>query len=432
MEYGSVNFELSLDDFNDEDLSDIIIDEDSKLHCYVNDNFKVTKRRSQKKKKVSNDASHAPKRPRPQTLRFFAAPLRPGPLPPKIPERVIPQVEDVELKQTHCDVTNNNTINNTKNSDCNQTSEKTKHIREESTKPRFRRSIAVCTKSNTSEDIVNLTSVREQRRHRCPGLTRSASEWSIEDPDKIEYCYMDGELKEQTHSALFKFVPRHKDEIQLEINDPLCVENQADDFWFEGINMRTGERGAFPAYYAQGVGEGCDDVSEFSVREENCEKFHLYFLGSVEVSSHKGNEVLCQAMHEVAQSRRHTLHTSPPAYVCLLVNHHGIKMMDQSLMKKRSTSSCDVNKTFSSSSKVRERIHFFQLRNVSFCGHHPKNDKYFAFITRHPDAPSRFACHTFVSEASTRPLAESVGRAFATFYQEFLECQHPIEDIYIE
>lgn len=34
--------------------------------------------------------------------------------------------------------------------------------------------------------------------------------------------------------------------------------------------------------------------------------------------------------------------------------------------------------------------------------------RYFGFITKHP-ADHRFACHVFVSENSTKPLAESVG-----------------------
>lgn len=34
--------------------------------------------------------------------------------------------------------------------------------------------------------------------------------------------------------------------------------------------------------------------------------------------------------------------------------------------------------------------------------------RYFGFITKHP-ADHRFACHVFVSEESTKPLAESVG-----------------------
>lgn len=34
------------------------------------------------------------------------------------------------------------------------------------------------------------------------------------------------------------------------MDDPLLVEVQADDYWYEGYNMRTGARGIFPAYYA--------------------------------------------------------------------------------------------------------------------------------------------------------------------------------------
>lgn len=48
----------------------------------------------------------------------------------------------------------------------------------------------------------------------------------------------------------YRFVPRHEDELELEVDDPLLVEVQAEDFWYEGYNMRTGARGIFPAYYA--------------------------------------------------------------------------------------------------------------------------------------------------------------------------------------
>lgn len=52
--------------------------------------------------------------------------------------------------------------------------------------------------------------------------------------------------------ALFgdRFVPRHEDELELEVDDPLLVELQAEDYWYEAYNMRTGVRGIFPAYYA--------------------------------------------------------------------------------------------------------------------------------------------------------------------------------------
>lgn len=45
-------------------------------------------------------------------------------------------------------------------------------------------------------------------------------------------------------------MPRHEDELELEVDDPLLVELQAEDYWYEAYNMRTGARGIFPAYYA--------------------------------------------------------------------------------------------------------------------------------------------------------------------------------------
>ncbi|KAJ0001720.1 hypothetical protein NQD34_001516 [Periophthalmus magnuspinnatus] len=43
-------------------------------------------------------------------------------------------------------------------------------------------------------------------------------------------CVIDGEEREQTHRAVYRFVPRHEDELELEVDDPLFVEVQAEDF----------------------------------------------------------------------------------------------------------------------------------------------------------------------------------------------------------
>lgn len=37
------------------------------------------------------------------------------------------------------------------------------------------------------------------------------------------------------------------------MDDPLYVEEEEDDYWYRGYNMRTGERGIFPAFYAHEV-----------------------------------------------------------------------------------------------------------------------------------------------------------------------------------
>lgn len=47
------------------------------------------------------------------------------------------------------------------------------------------------------------------------------------------------ELLEATHRGLHKFVPRHHDEIDVEIGDPIYVQKEADDLWCEGIAQTT-------------------------------------------------------------------------------------------------------------------------------------------------------------------------------------------------
>ncbi|XP_061078431.1 C-Jun-amino-terminal kinase-interacting protein 1-like isoform X1 [Conger conger] len=228
-------------------------------------------------------------------------------------------------------------------------------------------------------------------------------------------CVINGEEVEQSHRAVFRFVPRHAGELALETDDPLLVQAQAEDFWCEGCNMRTGAHGIFPAYYALEVVKEPDQYKEKSTKW--VEKFRVKFLGSVHVPYHKGNDVLCAAMQKIATSRRMTVQFNPPASCILEINIKGVKIA--------------VQDEYSSFDRGNKCSHFFQLKNISFCGYHPKNNKYFGFITKHP-ADQRFACHVFVAEDSTKPLAESVGRAFKLFYKEFVEFTCPTEDIYLE
>ncbi|XP_035251359.1 C-Jun-amino-terminal kinase-interacting protein 1-like [Anguilla anguilla] len=228
-------------------------------------------------------------------------------------------------------------------------------------------------------------------------------------------CVINGEEVEQSHRAVFRFVPRHADELALETDDPLLVEAQAEDFWCEGYNMRTGGHGVFPAYYALEVVKEPDLFKEKSTKW--VEKFRVKFLGSVQVPYHKGNDVLCAAMQKIATNRRMTVQFNPPASCILEISIKGVKIA--------------VQDEYSSFDRGNKCSHFFQLKNISFCGYHPKNNKYFGFITKHP-ADQRFACHVFVAEDSTKPLAESVGRAFKLFYKEFVDYTCPTEDIYLE
>ncbi|XP_033331821.1 JNK-interacting protein Aplip1 isoform X3 [Megalopta genalis] len=218
------------------------------------------------------------------------------------------------------------------------------------------------------------------------------------------------ELLEATHRGLHKFVPRHHDEIDLEIGDPIYVQKEADDLWCEGVNLRTGRQGIFPSAYAVDMDYSDFDPSAPKVKRE---RYLLGYLGSVETLAHKGTGVVCQAVRRIVGNSNE----SPVSQSCILeVSDQGLRMVDRSKPRKSQGPCHD---------------YFYSLKNVSFCAFHPRDHRYLGFITKHPTL-QRFACHVFIGQESTRPVAEAVGRAFHRFYTKFIETAFPIEDIYIE
>ncbi|XP_011499130.1 PREDICTED: JNK-interacting protein 1 isoform X2 [Ceratosolen solmsi marchali] len=219
------------------------------------------------------------------------------------------------------------------------------------------------------------------------------------------------ELLEATHRGLHKFIPRHRDEIDLEIGDPIYVQKEADDLWCEGVNLRTGRQGIFPSAYAVDMDYSDFDPTAPKIKRE---RYLLGYLGSVETLANKGTNVVCQAVRRIVGN---TADESPMSQSCILeISDQGIRMIDRSKPKKNSRPCHD---------------YFYSLKNVSFCAFHPRDHRYLGFITKHPTL-QRFACHVFMGQDSTRPVAEAVGRAFHRFYTKFIETAFPIEDIYIE
>ncbi|KAJ8315687.1 hypothetical protein KUTeg_007837 [Tegillarca granosa] len=217
---------------------------------------------------------------------------------------------------------------------------------------------------------------------------------------------------EVTHRGMHRFIPRHKDEIAIEIGDPVHVFKLADDLWCEGVNLRTGKQGVFPSMYATDLDFLEEDTE---TDQDGCSKFNLRFLGSVEVNYHKGDDVLVQAINKVALTRRSAKCSTAPPICNVEISQYGIRMLDKSKVGHESDAF----------------THFFALKNISFCGYHPRNERYFAFITKHPKE-YRFACHVFLGERSTRTVSEALGNAFKRFYQEYMAFTHQTEDIYIE
>ncbi|XP_068169940.1 C-Jun-amino-terminal kinase-interacting protein 2 [Antennarius striatus] len=232
-------------------------------------------------------------------------------------------------------------------------------------------------------------------------------------------CTINGEERDQTHRAVYRFIPRHADELELDVDDPLYVEEEEDDYWYRGYNMRTGERGIFPAFYAHEVISQSKELLGMKRNPAWMETFSVQFLGSVEVPYHQGNGILCAAMQKIALSRKRTVHVRPPSLCELEVSLQGVKLI------------MSLEDEYDTLDEYDRCSHFFQMKNISFCGCHPRNNCYFGFITKHPML-NRFACHVFVSQESMRPVAESVGRAFQEYYQEHLEYACPTEDIYLE
>uniref|UniRef100_A0A671Y8K6 Mitogen-activated protein kinase 8 interacting protein 2 n=1 Tax=Sparus aurata TaxID=8175 RepID=A0A671Y8K6_SPAAU len=232
-------------------------------------------------------------------------------------------------------------------------------------------------------------------------------------------CTINGEERDQTHRAVYRFIPRHADELELDVDDPLYVEEEEDDYWYRGYNMRTGERGIFPAFYAHEVIGQSKELMGMKRNPAWIETFSVQFLGSVEVPYHQGNGILCAAMQKIAISRKRTVHVRPPSLCELEISLQGVKLI------------MSLEDEFDTLDEYDRCSHFFQMKNISFCGCHPRNNCYFGFITKHPML-NRFACHVFVSQESMRPVAECVGRAFQEYYQEHLEYACPTEDIYLE
>lgn len=221
------------------------------------------------------------------------------------------------------------------------------------------------------------------------------------------------EMLEATHRGLHKFVPRHHDEIELEIGDAIYVQKEAEDLWCEGVNLRTGRQGIFPSAYAVDL-----DYNEFdpTVQLVKKERYLLGYLGSVETLAHKGTGVVCQAVRKIVGEYGN----SPTGQTCILeVSDQGLRMVDRSgpnvsipIPMHTFSLITDIKTDFVKQQNKKDKKpcidYFYSLKNVSFCAFHPRDHRFIGFITKHPTV-QRFACHVFKGSESTRPVAEAVG-----------------------
>ncbi|KAI1707739.1 phosphotyrosine interaction domain (PTB/PID) domain-containing protein [Ditylenchus destructor] len=228
-----------------------------------------------------------------------------------------------------------------------------------------------------------------------------------------------------THRAQFPFFPRHPDEILLEVGDAVRVDRECEDHWCYGTNLRSGQQGIFPSAHVceiDLVDEICQRTLGPNIQnlpiplKQERDTFYLTLLASMEVCHHKGNDVLVQAINKVCSMYQQKDEILVPQTVLMEVSFRGIHVIDK---RKKDFFRCPAFD------------YFYSLQNISFCGAHPKQLRYFGFITKHPLLP-RFACHVFLSQESTQPIVEAIGRAFKRSYDEYMAFAHPTEDIFIE
>lgn len=254
-----------------------------------------------------------------------------------------------------------------------------------------------------------------------PHMKPRRSFFSPDDSSGVSSCTTSDSLN-PTHRVQSAFIPRHSDEVLLDIGDAVHVDRTCEDHWCYGTNLRTGMTGIFPSAVVceidivEEICLGALPSNATKVTESERDTFYLTMLASIEVGHHKGNDVLVQAMNKVLSMYKNHEEIIVPQTVLMEISFRGIHVIDK---RRKNFFQCP---TFD---------FFYSLQNISFCGAHPKQLKYFGFITKHPLLP-RFACHVFLSSSSTQPIVESIGRAFKRSYDEYMAFAHPTEDIYLE
>jgi hypothetical protein len=158
-----------------------------------------------------------------------------------------------------------------------------------------------------------------------------------EDSSGVSSCCTGTDSINPTHRVQSTFIPRHDDEILLEIGDAIHVERECEDHWCYGTNLRSGQHGIFPAAH----------ICEIDLVEEICnnalinattrvlpisnerDTFYLTMLASIEVAHHKGNDVLVQSINKVCSMYQDKEEIIVPQTVLMEVSFRGIHIIDK-------------------------------------------------------------------------------------------------------
>ncbi|EDV26387.1 uncharacterized protein TRIADDRAFT_54315 [Trichoplax adhaerens] len=196
-----------------------------------------------------------------------------------------------------------------------------------------------------------------------------------------------GAQEQKLAKVTHKFIPRHEDEILLDIGDNIEIIEDYPDLWCRGKNIRTNKKGIFPV---------CCVVVELIEPNFWAIVGNLRYLGSVVTREYKGIDVIKNCTQQIQTGRRYSL-SGLPIY-SMEISEHGIKVAESSA--KRNAQSY-------TSTKKNQKQNLYHLDKVTFAGCHPNNDKILGFITK--EMPNSYQCHIFQSDLSAVPIARAIG-----------------------
>ena len=92
---------------------------------------------------------------------------------------------------------------------------------------------------------------------------------------------------------------------------------------FTGINLTNESQGIFPSVYATDL-EFYDVNKDTTVKQPTHKQYKLHFLGSMEVSHHKGSDILVDAIEKVSKTNFH---------FCLCLHIHGYALCTRMMVQ---------------------------------------------------------------------------------------------------
>ncbi|KIH58360.1 SH3 domain protein, partial [Ancylostoma duodenale] len=158
--------------------------------------------------------------------------------------------------------------------------------------------------------------------------------FSPDDSSGVSSCTTSSSLN-PTHRAQSAFIPRHSDEVLLDIGDAIHVDRTCEDHWCYGTNLRTGMSGIFPSAVVceidivEEICMGALPSNANKVTESERDTFYLTMLASIEVGHHKGNDVLVQAMNKVLSMYKNHEEIIVPQTVLMEISFRGIHVIDK-------------------------------------------------------------------------------------------------------